>query len=266
MSLPSGFLPKSSKWLTKSELNFNSSEPLLYQMLDIRRRHNKDSIIVVVGEKRTGKSWFCGSSCEYLSKKWGVPFTVDDVFFELKGLFKFMYASTDSLAVMEEAGLLLNAQEWANIESRLTRNMTQTQGFRRNVIFLNLPHFGFLNKSMRLMTTFVIKTVDIGKVEVYRVNVNQAMGSGFMTKVEYIDVKPPSEEWQKAYEAKKKEYNDHWLESDIEIFDLMDGTKKKKKTVKYRKDIKEDGSIVWELIPQIQTFEIPSSQTDPLAQ
>jgi hypothetical protein len=256
MSLPSGFLPKSQRFQSKSQLNFNSNVPLFYQMLTLRRAIKKDSIVVVVGEKRTGKSYFCGYTGEYLSRMWKVPFGIDDVFFELKGLFKFMFASTDSIAVMEEAGLLLNAQEWSQIEARLTRNMTQTQGFRRNVIFLNLPHFGFLNKSMRLMTNFVIKTIDIGKVEVYRVNVNQAMGSGNLTRVETIEFPTPSKEWVDAYEAKKKLYNDHWLMSDMEIFDLLDGTKKRKKPLQYTKEYDDDGSIIWTLKPQTLTLDL----------
>lgn len=266
MSLPTGFLPKSAKFQGSSLLNFNSNEPLLYQMLNIRKKQNKDSIVVVVGEKRTGKSYFCGYSGEYLSKKWKVPFSVNDVFFEIKGLFQFMYKSTEAIAIMEEAGLLLNAQEWANIEARLTRNMTQTQGFRRNVIFLNLPHFGFLNKQMRLMTNFIVKTNEQGKVDVYRVNVNQAMGTGNLVRIESIEFPKPSQEWVEAYEAKKKLYNDHWLKADIDIFDLMDGSKKQTRKLKYKKEILEDGSIKWELMPEIRMFPLSEPQTDPTAQ
>jgi hypothetical protein len=223
--LPSGFLPKSKHLQYKSVFNFSSDEPILYQALDIRKKKNMDSIVVVVGAKRTSKSYFCMKACEDLATKWNCNFKIDNVFYEIEDMLKFMNNNNDSLGVMEEAGFFLSSTSWQTIQNKIVRNMTQTQGFRKNVIFLNLPHFAFLDRSLRLMTSFVVETMEIGKVKVYKVNVQHALGEGYMTFLETIDFGLPSAELVEEYEAKKKIYNDRWLSEDIEYLQLLSGEK-----------------------------------------
>jgi len=235
--LPRGYLPRNKRNIFHSELNFNSNEPLLYQLLQLRKDKNKDSIVVVVGEKRSGKSYFCMKTAEDLANKWGVKFNVDNVFYEIEDLLKFMYNNTDSMGIVEEAGFFLNAQEWASIENKIVRNMTQTQGFRRNIIFFNLPHFAFLNKTMRLMTNFGIETIGRGKVVVKKVNPNYLEGDGYFTKLETIEFGLPSKELVQKYEEKKKIYNDVWIQQDIEYFQLLSGEKKLPEKLKPEKPL-----------------------------
>src|SRR3972149_556879 len=230
--LPRGYLPRNKRNIFHSELNFSSNEPLLYQLLQLRKDKNKDSIVVVVGEKRSGKSYFCMKTAEDLAIKWGIKFDVDNVFYEIEDLLKFMYNNKDSIGIVEEAGFFLNAQEWASIENKIVRNMTQTQGFRRNIIFFNLPHFAFLNKTMRLMTNFGIETIGRGKVVVKKVNPNYLEGDGYFTKLETIEFVLPSKELVERYEEKKKIYNDVWIQQDIEYFQLLSGEKKLPEKIK----------------------------------
>ena len=93
----------------KYELNPDSRVPLTFQALDIRRKLNKDTIIIIVGEKRSGKSYGAIKIAEKIkgSENWDVR---QNLFFDLKPFLSWMRDTTDGICVVDEASVNYNAR------------------------------------------------------------------------------------------------------------------------------------------------------------
>lgn len=189
-----------------------------------------DTIIVVCGAKRTSKTYFSIKSCEELSKVENKEYDVNSqLFFETLPFLKFMKTANDSYAVLEEVGIGYNAQEWFNIQSKIFRNILQSQGFRGNVIFMTLPNISYLLKSARLLCNFGIETMQIGVVRVNKVVMRHLVGKGWFEYIETIRFGLPSEKNVNDYEKIKKVWNDEKIEKDMKLIEdiEMQGTRYK---------------------------------------
>lgn len=198
--------------------DFHPDLPLLFRHILYRKSLGMDTVIVVCGAKRTGKTYFSMKSCEELSKIDGKEFSVEkNVFFDVLPFIKFMKDATDSYCVLEEAGIQYNAQQWFDVQAKIFRNILQSQGFRKNVIFLTLPNISYLLKSARFLCNFGVETVQIGAVRVNKIIIRHLLGKGWMNYIETIRFNLPSEVVIKDYEKLKKEWNDKQIDKDMEL-------------------------------------------------
>lgn len=206
---------------------FEPKAPFFIRHLLWRRHLNMNSIILIVGAVRTGKSYMALKIAEnythYIKKEFSVN---DQVSFEIIPFLKWSQTETDNIFVLDEVGISLNPHEWYSIQSRVFRNFTQAQGFRRNVMILVLPNISFLLKSIRFMCNYVIETRGQGKGLIYKLMMNHIKGKGYPVGLGFIKFSLPSKKIIEPYEALKKKWNDEKLEEDIN--ELIRSEEKKK--------------------------------------
>lgn len=200
--------------------DFHPKLALLFRHILYRKKLGMDTVIVVCGSKRTSKTYFSIKSCEELSKIENKKFDVkSQVFFDTLPFLKFMKTATDSYAILEEVGIGYNAQDWFEIQSKIFRNILQSQGFRRNVIFMTLPNISYLLKSARFLCNFGIETMQIGVVRINKVVMRHLKGKGWFEYIETIRFSLPEKENVNDYEDMKKVWNDQQIDKDIMLIE-----------------------------------------------
>jgi hypothetical protein len=192
-----------------------------------RRQKNMNTILLICGSVRTGKSYdglvIAEDYCR-LSKR---PFNVtEQCSFEILPFLKWSKTATDDIYILDEVGNTLNAQDWFEIQSKIMRNFIFAQGFRRNILIIILPNNSSLQKSLRSMVNYIIETVEQGFATWYKQKVRHMTGKilnpYYMGTIRF---RLPSPETLKGYEGMKKEWNDTELAEDIEH---LEGLKERK--------------------------------------
>lgn len=227
--------------------DFYPDLPLLFRHILYRRKRNMTTIIVVVGGVRTGKTYFCLKAIETLMGVEKKQFNVrDQVFFDALPFFKFMRHQTDAYCLLEEVGVGYNSQDWFTVQNKIFKNILQTQGFRRNVIFMTLPNVAYLLKSARFLLNFGIETVETGRVSVNKVVVKHLLGKGWLEYIENINFGLPSKDIVNDYELMKKEWNDKNLDQDIAKIERIENPPEAK-DMEYDKElVKRDETPEWD--------------------
>lgn len=194
----------------------NLESQILLRHILYRRHLNMNTILLIVGAVRTGKSYMAlkiaETYCKILNLDWDVK---KQCSFEIIPFLKWSQRERDNIFVIDEVGVSLNPQEWWTIQNKVFRNFTQAQGFRRNVMVLVLPNVSFLNKSIRFMVNYIIETRGQGKGYVQKLVMNHTRGKGFPMGIGYIKFSLPSKETIEYYESMKKKWNDDRLAEDI---------------------------------------------------
>ena len=207
--------------------DFHPHTPFFLRHILYRRALNMNSIILIVGAVRTGKSYMAlkiaESYCKMLKKKFDVE---KQCSFEIIPFLEWSQEETDNIYVLDEVGVSLNPQEWYSIQSKVFRNFTQAQGFRRNVMILVLPNASFLLKAIRFMCNYVIETRYQGTGYIRKLIMNHTRGKGYFLNMGMIKFKKPTAQTVKRYEKMKKIWNDQQLKADIDA--LLRGEEKKK--------------------------------------
>lgn len=112
-----------------------------------------DCIIMVTGERRTGKSTFVEQCAVEIDK----TFSVDHICFKLEDFNNRIrdapYADPETKlypqVVLDEAGVDLFSQEWWSLVQRNFTKKLEVIGLKRLIIWLVLPHRTKLNKAIR---------------------------------------------------------------------------------------------------------------------
>jgi hypothetical protein len=203
---------------------FEPLAPFFLRHLLWRRKLNMNSIILIVGGVRTGKSWTGLKLLETYLRYLHKPFNVNEqVSFDILPFLKWSAEATDSGFMLDEVGVNLNPSEWWTVQSKIFRNFTQTQGFRRNVMILVLPSVAFLLKSIRFMCNYIIETRNQGHAVIRKIVMDHTRGKGYPTNIGSLNVSQPSKEVINAYESMKKVWNDAHLKSDIAEMEKLEG-------------------------------------------
>lgn len=191
-----------------------------------RQQMNMNVFILVVGAVRSSKSYFALKFAEQFCKLKGIEFDVNkQVSFDVKPFLIWSQTAMDNIFVLDEVGVNLNPQEWYSVQSKIMRNFTQTQGFRRNVLILVLPNVAFLLKSIRFMCNYVCETVKQGVVRVRKIYTNHTMGKSYPLFMGILKFKLPSKKTVKDYEEMKKEWNDKHLKMDLDFLEQIEEDK-----------------------------------------
>ena len=206
---------------------FYPKAPFFIRHILWRRSLNMNSIILIVGGVRTGKSYMglkiAECYCDILAK----PFDVNkQCSFEIIPFLKWSQEATDSIFVLDEVGISLSPNEWFTVQSKIFRNFAQAQGFRRNVMILVLPNTAFLLKSIRFMCNYILETKSQGKGFVKKLIMDHTKGKGYIQNLGMIIFSLPRKSTIGPYEIMKKDWNDRMLKEDIE--ELLRSEEKKK--------------------------------------
>lgn len=204
--------------------NYNNSKysDIMY-LLSERRRLNRDTIIFIVGEKRTGKSYSAIRLGEAIQKSWGLePFDVTkQLFFEPEGFVKFFQTNTNKVVILDEASLSLDTRQWFSVESKILNSLLQTQGFRRNIVLLTSPTLADFDKRSLGFGHFMILTYKVGFSKVYRIKINQLFKKQIFQPIQTLSFELPREKNVRNYEEMKKKFNDEKLEDDMDFFEAL---------------------------------------------
>lgn len=216
----------------------------LLWLLSERRRLNRDSILFIVGEKRTGKSYSAIRLGEVLQKSWGLPpFEVEkQLFFEPEGLVKAFQKYTNRVLILDEASLSLDSRQWFTVESKILNSLLQTQGFRKNVVLLTSPTLADFDKRSLGFGHFMILTFRVGFSKVYRIKINQLFKKQMFQPIQHLSFELPGKKNVDKYESMKKVFNDAKLEDDMDFFTALknkDNYTKKFKVADYMKAFKK---------------------------
>lgn len=202
--------------------NFLRNEITLLRFIMYRRKLNMNTILLVVGNVRTGKSYLALKIAEEYCRLNKTHFNVrKQCSFEIIPFLRWSQNAVDSVFVLDEVGVTLNSQDWFTIQSKIMRNFIQAQGFRRNLLIIVLPSIAFLLKSIRFMVNYVVETIQQGTIKWYKMVMRHSLGKGHISYMGILRFGLPSKETVEEYENMKKEWNDEQLDTDIEQLEGM---------------------------------------------
>jgi len=206
-------------------LNPRSKTPLLFQALKFRKKLNRDSIIIVLGEKRTGKSYGAIKIAESIQSGFDAG---KQVFFAPKDFVKFMRNNRDSVAVLDEASMYMSNRDWYDVSNKIMNGIFTTQGYRRNTVILTLPHLNHLDKRQIQLAHYLLVTYgyDAGRMKCYRIK-NSQFGKGdfYPVAFEFLKFGLPNKKNLEVYEKMKDVYNKKLLEKNDEFFKALEEQK-----------------------------------------
>ncbi|KKN60132.1 hypothetical protein LCGC14_0535100 [marine sediment metagenome] len=175
---------------------------------------NRDTIIIMVGEKRTGKSWAAMKIAEKLDKNFD---PAKQVFFDVGPFLQWFNDTKDSVAVIDEVSVnFANAQTWYAVENRIMRTLLTTQGYKRNTLIMTLPSITHLSKSSFELAHILMASVNTGIFRCYRIKTNQLSRKTYPIGFEMLRFDKPRDDTIAAYEKKKDEWNKSRLAGDLD--------------------------------------------------
>ena len=182
-----------------------------------RQLKNMNSFVLVLGAVRSGKSWFAIKMAELFMKEQKKEFSVkDQCGFDPVHFLKWSSTNEGSCYVLDEIQLSMGAREWYDTQHKIFNQFADIQGFRRNCLFLTLPNIAYVDKHLRFLMNYVVRTLHQGKVIWWKVKMREEVGKGWLDFVGSVKVSKPSKKITDDYEAEKKEFNDEHLRKSIE--------------------------------------------------
>lgn len=194
---------------------------------------NRDCIIIVIGEKGSGKSYLSLRIAEMIDPK----FNIDKVVFKPKEAFDLILGDKKreikkvprgSVIVFDEAGLNLYRREWWAVSSKAMVQLAQSSRFLNIVLIFTIPSLKYLDSGIIPLSQIIIKTtgkIDYKKKQVlckpyiissdpfdyikgkpyYRQFPKKILPEGHFD-VTHFRVNIPSKELVEAYEEKKEKF------------------------------------------------------------
>ncbi len=219
--------PKNLRSKSSIPPNFHKDAPFFIRHLLYRRHRRMNSIILVCGQVRTGKSWLSLKLAEQYSKYVDKKFVVDEqCSFGLIKFLKWSAENSDSVHVLEEVGQSLPSTDWHSLQSKIFRNFTQTQGYRGNVLIMTLPDPSSLVKTVKNQINYLIVTTNQGSAIIYRMRMDYFREKLKPTRMGRIRSRKPRKTTTDAYEEMKRKWNENQLKKDIDHLLRVDEKKK----------------------------------------
>lgn len=188
-------------------------------LLKYRRFHNKNSIVINYGEPRSGKSFADMFFCEELESGWDAE---SNVFMDIKSFLRANRNAKGRCFILEETSVQISNREWFSDANRVISNFLTTQGFRGNILFLNLPVISHIDKRSLALCHYVIKSLAPGVVRIGRIkNMDNINTTKLIPRwFSWIDHLPkPSEKTQQSYKIMKETWNEKNLIDDLASLD-----------------------------------------------
>lgn len=119
-----------------------------------------DNLILVDGDEGYGKTNFALGACYYVAHKLKRPFTMKNVFFDVKKLIDFAKNTKDQVILWDEAALQGLASDWATRTQRDLVKLLMVARKKRHFFMFCIPKFFKLNE-------YLVLDRSIGLVHVY---------------------------------------------------------------------------------------------------
>lgn len=199
--------------------DFHKDEGILLRHLLWRRKLNMNSILLIVGGVRTGKSWtglkLCDRYCKLVGKKFDIREQCS--FQPIDYLEWVQRGHEDDAFFLDEMGTSVSPQNWFTQQSRIFNTYTQIGGFRLNLLVMATPSISYLLKSVRFLLNYIIEMYSQGSGVVCKVRMIHRFGKGYLPTIGNIRVSKPRQSMIDIYEKQKREWNDEKLKEYIEI-------------------------------------------------
>ena len=107
-------------------------------------------IIGIVGGPGTGKSSLAIRIAEILRDKYGMNFSVDNVFFDPAEFIEAL-SQRHSVVILDEAGVAINSRNFMKDLNKAINFAVQTTRFKNSVMIFVAPHIQFIDKAVRTL-------------------------------------------------------------------------------------------------------------------
>ena len=184
-------------------------------LLRERTAKHKNSIIVVVGQTGSGKSYSSLSLAEKLDKN----FNVKRICFNAKDFMGIIKEKppAGSVLVMDEAGVAMSSRQWFSQINKLISFVNQVYRKYQLITFFVLPDLSFLDVQVRKLAHFYLEPMNINfksktcHLKLLRMQTNSRTGKPYFHSFETApneflsttDIKAPSKRLINSYERKK---------------------------------------------------------------
>ena len=206
-----------------------------------RRYRGMNTLVLVVGGVRTGKSWYALRMSELYMEAGGQEFDASkQVSLTLMPFLKWSNNNLDSCYLVDEIQLSMGNREWYTVQNRVFNQFCDIQGFRRNCAFFTMPNISYIDKHLRFLINYIVVTISQGLVVWFKVNTRHHIGKSWLQKIGTYKVSKPSEKVTDIYEAMKKRHNDEHLTNSMVLLDKL----KNPQRIKAKQDTKT-GHIVF---------------------
>jgi cell fate (sporulation/competence/biofilm development) regulator YlbF (YheA/YmcA/DUF963 family) len=208
----------------------------LLRHLIYRRSINMNSFVACVGNVRTGKSYFCLKYAEDYTKECDKDFSVkNQCSFDILHFLKWSKDARDSAYVLDEIQLQMSPREWFDLQHRVFNAFCDVQGLRRNILLMPFPNISFIDKHLRFLINYIVRTTQQGKVLLFKLETRHELGKSWLNKIGSIRFKQPSEQVITDYEIMKKEFTDRHLDESIDLIETGGSpTEKELQKMQYR--------------------------------
>jgi len=201
--------------------HYHSKEGLLIRHILWRRRLNMNTLVLIVGGVRTGKSvaglQICKRYCETIKK----PFDVEkQCSFEPIEYLKWAQTNTDSAYFLDEMGVSVSPQNWFTVQSKIFNTYCQIGGFRKNLLVMATPSVAYLLKSVRFLINYMVEMYSQGRGVVCKVKMIHRFGKGYLPSLGGFHCTLPSKKITVPYERMKQRWNDKKLQTDIKALEM----------------------------------------------
>lgn len=123
----------------------------------------KSPNILIVGKRRTGKSWATLSIGELLNYK---TFKVDHVAVSIPQFAKIISGKDvvmGDVLIMDDAGVGVAARKWASYENKKFDDIVQTWGNKNIIVIFNTPSSGLIDVHSRNLFDWILEPVGMDK-------------------------------------------------------------------------------------------------------
>lgn len=211
-----------AKWSKKLSLN---NPTLFLDILKIRREKQQDSIIIVVGQKRTSKSWSSITLAELIDPNFDVE---NGLFFEPSAFLKSFNENERKVYIFDEGSESYDRRTWYGIQNAVFNSLLTREGFRQNILIMTLPVLSDLDQRAVRLSTFLItmkgfntdtcKSFGIA----YRLFLMDLLGKTRPTAIQNLFFRMPSKENIEKYEKMKREWNDRKSTDNIKLLEQLE--------------------------------------------
>lgn len=203
------------KWFRPDLKNLTLLRHILY-----RRHIQMNTFVAVVGDVRTGKSYFSLRIAEELSRLEKKKFDVKkQCSFDILHFLKWSNSNTNSVYVLDEVQTSMSPREWYDIQHKIFNEFCDIQGFRKNILLMPFPNISFIDKHLRFLINYVVRTMSQGRVKWYKVVTQPELGKNWLDFMGVYRYQLPSRNTIEYYESLKKKFCDTKLTDVIETLE-----------------------------------------------
>lgn len=222
-----------SGWYKKLTLD---NPRLFVDVLNIRRMKNQDSIIIIVGQKRTGKSWSAIKLAEILDKDFDVK---TGLYFKPAEFLKYFNSVEKKVIIFDEGSESYDRRKWWEIQNAVFNSLLTREGFRQNILIITLPVLSDLDQRAVRLSTFLVTmkgyNIDKGYAfgNIYRLFLMDLLGKTRPTGIQNMLFFKASEKNLKKYEAMKMEWNMEKSAENINLLEQLENPETWQKGLKF---------------------------------